>query len=305
MLEALIGFAAFLALAFLRVPMAFAMGIVGFAGVAYKLNFNVAVGDDRAGDLRDRPRLHAVGDPAVHPDGQFRRACADVGGALSRRLLLPRPPARRARDVHGRRLRRLRRDLRLLDRDRGDLHQGAYPSMRKYRLQGHARRRLDRGRRHARHPDPAVGHHGDLRHHDRDQYRQAVRRRHHPGARRHRAPVPRGEVDHLARSRRRPAGRAAFLAGAPRRAQARLGGDRAVRAGDRRHLCRRLHRHRGRRHRRRRRVPVRAGAPGADLENPARRADRERAHHLDAVHDPDRRAAVRQFRQLHHACRRT
>jgi C4-dicarboxylate transporter DctM subunit len=42
MLEALIGFAAFLALAFLRVPMAFAMGIVGFAGVAYKLNLNVA-----------------------------------------------------------------------------------------------------------------------------------------------------------------------------------------------------------------------------------------------------------------------
>jgi tripartite ATP-independent transporter DctM subunit len=40
--ETLIGFAAFLILAFLRVPMAFAMGIVGFAGVAYKLNFNVA-----------------------------------------------------------------------------------------------------------------------------------------------------------------------------------------------------------------------------------------------------------------------
>src|SRR5262247_3584062 len=42
MVEALIGFAAFLALAFLRVPMAFAMGIVGFTGVAYMLNFNVA-----------------------------------------------------------------------------------------------------------------------------------------------------------------------------------------------------------------------------------------------------------------------
>ena len=41
-IEALVGFAAFLVLAFLRVPMAFAMGIVGFAGVAYKLNFNVA-----------------------------------------------------------------------------------------------------------------------------------------------------------------------------------------------------------------------------------------------------------------------
>ncbi|MGH8682568.1 MAG: TRAP transporter large permease [Burkholderiales bacterium] len=38
MLEALVGFAAFLLLAFLRVPMAFAMGIVGFAGFAYKVN---------------------------------------------------------------------------------------------------------------------------------------------------------------------------------------------------------------------------------------------------------------------------
>ena len=42
MIEALIGFAAFLALAFLRVPMAFAMGIVGFVGVAHMINFNVA-----------------------------------------------------------------------------------------------------------------------------------------------------------------------------------------------------------------------------------------------------------------------
>ena len=55
-IETLVGFAAFLILAFLRVPMAFAMGIVGFVGVAYMLNFNVAAGDDRAGHLRDRPR---------------------------------------------------------------------------------------------------------------------------------------------------------------------------------------------------------------------------------------------------------
>jgi tripartite ATP-independent transporter DctM subunit len=41
-IETLVGFAGFLTLAFLRVPMAFAMGIVGFAGVAYMLNFNVA-----------------------------------------------------------------------------------------------------------------------------------------------------------------------------------------------------------------------------------------------------------------------
>jgi len=40
--EALVGLAAFLALAFMRVPMAFAMGIVGFAGFAYKVNFSAA-----------------------------------------------------------------------------------------------------------------------------------------------------------------------------------------------------------------------------------------------------------------------
>ena len=42
MTEALIGLAAFLVLAFLRIPMAFAMGLVGFVGTAWKLNFNAA-----------------------------------------------------------------------------------------------------------------------------------------------------------------------------------------------------------------------------------------------------------------------
>jgi C4-dicarboxylate transporter, DctM subunit len=42
MMEGLAGLAAFLVLAFLRVPMAFAMGIVGFFGFAYKVNFAAA-----------------------------------------------------------------------------------------------------------------------------------------------------------------------------------------------------------------------------------------------------------------------
>jgi len=42
MIEGLAGLAAFLALAFLRVPMAFAMGIVGFFGFAYKVSFAAA-----------------------------------------------------------------------------------------------------------------------------------------------------------------------------------------------------------------------------------------------------------------------
>ncbi len=175
------------------------------------------LGDDRAGDLRDRARLHAVRHPAVHPDGQFRRPRAHVGGALSGGLLLPRASARRARHVDGGRVRRLRCHLWLLDRHRGDLHQGGLSVDAQVSLQGHARRRFDCRRRHARHSHSAVGRHGDLRHHDRDQHRQAVRRRRHPRGRSHRLAVPRGDVDHLARSRCRPAGGAAFLAGAPRR----------------------------------------------------------------------------------------
>ncbi len=42
MIEALIGIGAFLILAFLRLPLAFAMGLVGFLGFAYKVNFNAA-----------------------------------------------------------------------------------------------------------------------------------------------------------------------------------------------------------------------------------------------------------------------
>ena len=42
MVEALLGFAAFMTLALVRVPVGFAMGIVGFVGVGLKLNFSVA-----------------------------------------------------------------------------------------------------------------------------------------------------------------------------------------------------------------------------------------------------------------------
>ena len=71
----------------------------------------------------------------------------------------------------------------------------AYPSMKQLRLLRPPVGRRDRRRRHARHPDPAVDHHGDLRHHDRDQHRQAVRRRHPAGHPRHRPAVPGRAVD--------------------------------------------------------------------------------------------------------------
>ena len=53
----------------------------------------------------------------------------------------------------------------------------AYPPMQRLRLFGLPVHRRHRRRRHAGHHDPAVDHHGHLRHRHRDQHRQAVRRR--------------------------------------------------------------------------------------------------------------------------------
>ena len=244
--------------------------------------------------------LHAVGGAAVHPDGQLRRARGHVAGAVPRRLYLPRPPARRAGDGDRARLRRLRRDLRLVDRDRRDHGQGRLSVDAQVRLLRRARGRLDRRRRHAGHPDPAVGHHGDLRHHDRDQYRQAVRRRHPArAARRPYCCAWRCSTSPGAIPRPGPPGERALARSAGARSSDVWGGGRAVRrwswAASMAACSPRP------------RAPASArSAPSCSrwraaryLARAVRRPGRERAHHLDAVHDPDRRADVRQLRQLH------
>ena len=242
------------------------MGIVGVVGMGLTRSWPAAFYSTVAGGLRDRIRLHAVGDSAVHPDGQLRRPRRPGARAVPRRLRLHRPSARRPGARHHRGLRRLRRHLRLVDRHRRDDEQGGLPVDAEARLQRVAVDRRHGRRRHAGHHDPAFDHHGDLRHRDRDQHRQAVRRR------RHSRPADGTGDDggHRRRDLARPgactAGRALHLARALGRRARHLG--RAA-AGDRRarrHLRRRVHRHRRRRHRRLRRLPVRAGAPRADLE---------------------------------------
>ena len=65
--------------------------------------------------------------------------------------------ARRARQRHDRRLRAVRRDLRLLDRDRRDLLQGGDPGDAPPRLRAGVRRRRGGLGRHARRADSALG----------------------------------------------------------------------------------------------------------------------------------------------------
>ncbi len=214
-----------------RADRAVSMGIVGHRRLRLharlELDGRLRHRPDQA--LRDRPQLHAVGGAAVHPDGQLRHAGRHVAGAVPRRLRLHRPPARRAGHGHHLGLGRLRRDLRLVDRHRGHLRQGRLSVDEALRLLRPAGRRRDRRRRHARHHDPALDHHGHLRHLHRDQHRQAVRGRRHPRHPGRHAAVRRGAVHDLARSAGGPARRALRLARALAGPQGRVGGGRAVR----------------------------------------------------------------------------
>ena len=264
MIEALIGFGVIFALALLRVPLAFAMGAVGYVGLGLLRGWDGHRGERGAGGLRHRLRLHAVGGAAVHPDGQLRRPRRAGERAVPRGLHLHRPCARRAGACHHHRLRRLRRDLRLVHRHRGDDVQGGLPvdaAARLCRLPVHRRHRR---RRHAGHHDSAVHHHGDLRHRHRDQHRQALRRGRAAGPAVRADDDGRRVVDHLARPVGRPGGRALHLEGALHRAARHLGRGAAGGGGAGRHLRRHLHRHRRRGHRRVRRLLLRLGARQPD-----------------------------------------
>ena len=115
MTEALIGLGLMMVLALLRLPIAFAMGLVGFLGVAYLRDWNFA------------PAMAMVETKVYETGRNYTLSVVPL-------FILHRPPARRPGHGDGGRLRRLRRHLRVLDRNRGDDGQG--------RLSGHARARL-------------------------------------------------------------------------------------------------------------------------------------------------------------------
>ena len=183
------------------------MGIVGIVGYAYMRDWNWArrLRHRADQDLRDRAQLHAVGGAAVHPDGQLRHARRHVAGAVPRRLRLHRPPARRPGHGHHRGPRPASAAICGSSiATAATFAKVAYPSMKRFGYSDALAAGVGRRRRHARHPDPALHHHGDLRHHDRDQHRQAVRRRRPARDPRDAAAVPRGAVHHLARSEAGP-----------------------------------------------------------------------------------------------------
>ena len=205
-----------LALTFLRVPIAFAMGTVGIGGIALMKGWAPAMAMATQVTYETGFSYLFSVVPLFILMGTFVTARRDGRGAVRDLLRLHRPPARRAGDGDHRRLRRLRRDLRLEPRHRGHHVAGGDAADAQVRLLERARHRLHRRRRHARHPDPAFDRAGAVRHHYQHQHRQAVRRR--GAARTGRDVLLRhgGAVDHLARPQGRPAGRAPELEGALR-----------------------------------------------------------------------------------------
>ena len=112
-------------------------------------------------------QLRPFGRAAVRAHGLPRRARQSLARPVPGRQRADRPASGRRRDGGGRRLRGLRRGVRLLARDRLDHGPGGAARAQAHALRGQLRDRHARGRRHARHPDPAFGAARDLRDHRR------------------------------------------------------------------------------------------------------------------------------------------
>ena len=178
-----------------RVPIGVALAVTGLLGYAaldgwpnaLKMFGTVPFNLASAYSLSVIPLFILMG--AVASRANMARELFDAANAVFSGV------SRRARERDDRRLRRFRRDLRLLDRHRRDLLEGRDPGDAAPRLRPGLRRRRGRLGRHARHPDPALGDARDLRDRRRAVAAEALRRGVGPGVRARRALCDRGGGD--------------------------------------------------------------------------------------------------------------
>ena len=175
-----IGIVALVLLTLLRVPLGAAMGLVGLVGYA------AIDGWERAfivfGETPYSLTQYAF---SVLPLFILMGAVATRSG-MSQELFVAANALFAGRrggtpDGDHRRLRGVLGDQRLVARHGGDLHPDRGPGDAALRLRRAPGDGLGRGRRHARHPDPALGDHGDLRARGGGVRPRPVRRRHDPG----------------------------------------------------------------------------------------------------------------------------
>ena len=217
MTEALIGLGLMMVLALLRIPIAIAMGVVGFLGVAYLRDWNFA------------PALAMVETKVYETGRNYTLSVVPLFilmGNLVTRAGMSQELFRAAYTFIG----HLRGGLAMATvcacagfgaicgssiATAATMAKVAYPAMKRARLLGPPVDGRHRRRRHARHPHSAVDDHGDLRRDDGDQHRQAVRGGHPAGPPRHPPAVLCGAVDRVDGPGLRPARRALDLGPAP------------------------------------------------------------------------------------------
>ncbi len=177
MTEALIGFGAIFALALMRVPLAFAMGIVGFVGLGLIRGWpataagtaQVVYETGFAYTLSVVPLFILMGNFVARAglaQELFRAAYAFVGhvrGGLAHATVLA---CAGFGAICGSSI-----------ATAATMSQGGLPVDAQARLRRLPVHRRHRRRRHAGHHDPAIDDPGDLRHRHRDPHRQTVRRR--------------------------------------------------------------------------------------------------------------------------------
>ena len=292
MFEATIGFAAVLALVLLRVPIAFAMGLVGIVGYMMETSYRGAI------SMVARLIIDASQDYGLSVVPLFILMGLFVNkGGISRELYQV--------------------SYAFLGHLRGGLAMATAATMSKVampqiRLRRQSVDRFHRRWRHAWHPYSAVGNPRDLRAAHRNLDRQTVHRRHHSRLHRHRV-LSRRRLFHgdpKSRSRSgRPAHRLARPAGGP---QGRLGRAGTVLPGDRQPLRRArlladplgvLADGSGR-HGCRRRLHHRPVAAQSELPRHARSVERNGAHRRIAVQRADRPPGSSPTSSTLPACRR-
>ena len=238
-------FGAMLVLLAIRVPIGIAMLLTGVTGYVTLTGWSPLLNYLKTVAYSRFSRVRPVGDPDVPADGSVREPRRAVAIAVQRGQRGDRPLARRRRDGGGRRLRRVRRDLRQLVGHRGDDGPGRASRVAPPQVRAGARHRHAGRRRHARHPDPAVDRAGRLRDPRGAEHREAV----HGGVRaRHPRRVRLHDRDRRLRAPEARLGtgrRTSHLARASVGAAGRLAGAAAVRGRHRRDLRRNLHADRG------------------------------------------------------------
>ena len=169
-----LGFGAMLVLIALRMPVGLSMLVVGSIGYIHLSSWPAFFAYMKTNPYYQFANYTLSVIPLFILMGALAERAGISTGLFRARAGLRGASARRAGDGGDLGLHRVRRHLRLVGGDHGDVRPGGAARAAALQVRRRLRHRHDRRRRHARHPHSAVDHPGRLCHHHRAEHRQAV-----------------------------------------------------------------------------------------------------------------------------------